>query len=181
MKDFCTVSNKSAGFVIYNIKEDGIRREFYPNETKEIAVKELQKLAQQPGGRTLLYDYLLINDAEIARYLITGEIALEYWIKPNEIPHWMETCSLPEFQDALDFAPEGTKDLIKKHAVSMPLNDYSKRQAIKDQLGFDVTTAIENGKQDEPKEEKRTARRVSASSAEEIPEAPKRRVVVAKN
>jgi len=67
----------------------------------------------------------------------------------------MDTCSLDEFKDALDFAPEGTKDLIKKYAVEKPLNDFSKREAIKDQLGFDVSKALENIQPDE--EEKKSA------------------------
>ena len=51
--------------------------------------------------------------------------------------------SLDAFLDALDFAPDGTKDLIKAHAVSLPLNDISKRDAIEKQLGFNVTKALE--------------------------------------
>ena len=54
----------------------------------------------------------------------------------------MESCSIDEFKDALDFAPNGTKDLIKQYAVSKPLNDYDKREAIKAQLGLDVSKAI---------------------------------------
>lgn len=144
MDKMCKVTNRSAGRVIYNIPEDHIRREFYNKETKEIALSELEKLAQQPGGRKLIYNYLSIQDADTIGHLVNRPIEPEYWLTEDQIPEWMNTCSLDEFKDALDFAPEGIKDLIKKYAVSLPLNDFAKRQAMFEQLGFNVTKAIEN-------------------------------------
>lgn len=35
------VTNRSAGMVVYNIPEEGIRREFMPGETKKINFEEL--------------------------------------------------------------------------------------------------------------------------------------------
>ena len=151
MDKMCKVTNRSAGRVIYNIPEDHIRREFYNKETKEIALSELEKLAQQPGGRKLIYNYLSIQDADTVGHLVNRPIEPEYWLTEDKIPEWMNTCSLDEFKDALDFAPEGIKDLIKKYAVSLPLNDFAKRQAMFEQLGFNVTKAIENsGEEGEP-------------------------------
>ena len=144
MEQMCKVTNRSAGMVIYNIPEDHIRREFYNQETKEIPLSELEKLAQRPGGRRLIYDYLSIQDADTIGHLVNRPIEPEYWLTEDKIPEWMNICSLDEFKDALDFAPEGIKDLIKKYAVSLPLNDFAKRQALFEQLGFNVTKAIEN-------------------------------------
>jgi hypothetical protein len=177
MKETCNITNKSSGRVVYNIKEDGIRRVYYPHETKKnITVNELNKLVQQPGGRELLYHYLYVDDKEVLRYLINGVEAPEYWLTEDNIPNWMNTCSLDEFKDALDFAPEGTKDLIKQYAISLPLNDYSKRQAIKDQLGFDVTAAIENSGDEEPTTKTTPGKRRVAIKEEE--KEPARRVIV---
>lgn len=175
MKDKCTVTNKSAGSVVYSIPELGVRRVFYSKEKKpNIAVSELEKLVQMPGGLELLYNYLMVEDKEIINYLINGEVAPEYWLTEDKIPDWLVTSSLDEFKDALDFAPEGTKDLIKKYAVLTELNDFSKREAIKEQLGFDVTRAIENSKDDEQKAEtKQNTRRVTPATT-----TPQRRVVV---
>ena len=151
MDKMCKVTNRSAGRVIYNIPEDHIRREFYNKETKEIALSELEKLAQQPGGRKLIYNYLSIQDADAIGHLVNRPIEPEYWLTEDKIPEWMNTCSLDEFKDALDFAPEGIKDLIKKYSVSLPLNDFAKRQALFEQLGFNVTKSIENsGEAGEP-------------------------------
>jgi hypothetical protein len=98
MKETCNVTNKSAGRVVYNIKEDGIRRVYYPQETKkDIPVSELLKVSQQPGGRALLYNYLYIDNKEVLRYLINGKEEPEYWIEEKDIPNWMNACSIEEF------------------------------------------------------------------------------------
>lgn len=176
MKDKCTVYNKSAGHVVYKLPELGLRRQFYPREAKkDISVNELEKLAQTPGGRKLILNYLMVDDKEILEYLINGRVEPEYWIKEEEIDNWMSTCSLDEFKDALDFAPEGTKDLIKAHAVSLPLNDMSKRAALKEQLGFDVNKALDLTVDEEKKEEVKPTRRVQTTTESD---APKRRVTI---
>lgn len=175
MKNSCSVANRSSGRVVYKIPEmNNLRREFYPHETKKnIPLEELEKLSQMPGGRNILYNYLMVEDKEIIRYLINKEIPIEYWFSEDKLPGWMKSCSLDEFKDALDFAPEGTKDLIKKFAVTMPLDDRSKCGAIKEQLGFDVERAIENSKEDKPVENnKSNSRRVTISEDG----TPKRRV-----
>jgi len=55
----------------------------------------------------------------------------------------MQTGSLDEFLDCLDFAPDVVKDMIKDISVTLPLNDVAKRDAIKEKLNFDVARAIE--------------------------------------
>lgn len=167
MNTKCTVSNKSAGSVVYKIPEMNIRREFQPHETrKNVDVAELEALSQLPGGKAMLCNYLFVDDAEIINYLLNAEPVLEYWLTEDQLPNWMVTCSLDEFKDALDFAPLGTKDLIKKLAVNMPLNDIAKREAIKEQLGYDVTASIEAAKDDiVTAEEAPTQRRVNAAAA----------------
>lgn len=175
MKKECNVTNKSAGTVIYNIPELRVRREFAPHETKHLTVSELDALAMIAGGKELIYNYLFVNDDEVIHHLINNEVVPEYYLTEDQIPSWMDTCSLDEFKDALDFAPEGTKDLIKKYAVEKPLNDFGKREAIKAQLGFDVSKALENIQSDE-KDKKAvvvgtTARRTSATTIKKPVEA----------
>lgn len=162
MKDTCNVTNRSASSVVYKIQDPDcmVRRVFNIGEThKNVKVSELERLLQQPGGKDLFVNYLAIDDEEIALYLINGEIPLEYWFTEQKLPSWMNNCSLDEFKDALDFAPDGVKDMIKKFAVSMPLNDLSKIGAIKEQLGYDVSVAIKNSEPEQPKVETKPATR----------------------
>lgn len=138
-----SVTNRSNGSVVYRIPERHIRREFNRKETKKVPFQEILEVAAQPGGRELIYNFLLVENKEAIREGLNINEEPEYWLTEDMIAgDWMETCSLDAFKDALDFAPEGVKALIKKYAVSKPLNDMTKRQALFDQLKFDVTKAI---------------------------------------
>lgn len=138
------VTNRSNVTVIFKIPERHIRREFYPKETKRIPYQDILDVVAQPGGRELLYNYLLINNPTALREGLNVDEEPEYWLTEAKIPEWMTTCDLTEFKDALDYAPEGVLGLIKNYAVSLPLNDMAKREAIFNQLKFDVTNAIKN-------------------------------------
>ena len=56
----------------------------------------------------------------------------------------MQTGSIEEFLDCLDFAPPGVIDLIKKLSVSLPLVNIQKRQALKTKTGFDCDAALKH-------------------------------------
>ena len=120
MNTECNVTNKSAGTVIYSIPEMHVRREFSPHETKHLAVTELNALTMIPGGKNLLYNYLFINDEEVVRYLINGEVVPEYYLSEDQLPIWMDTCSLDEFKDALDFFLKEQKTLLKSMLLKNP-------------------------------------------------------------
>ena len=68
-----SVTNRSNGFISYVLPDERIRREFYPNETKEISIDELHKVAVQTGGRELLYNFLFINDQKVVREVLNIE------------------------------------------------------------------------------------------------------------
>lgn len=137
------VKNRSASLAVYSIPEINIRREFAPGETKNITYGELEKLSYQPGGRTIMQNFLQIIDPEV-----TGDLGInrepEYDLSEQQIVDLMTKGSLDAFLDCLDFAPVGVIDLIKKFSVSLPLNDIDKRDALKKKTGFDVTVALAN-------------------------------------
>lgn len=137
------VKNRSASLAVYSIPEINIRREFAPGETKNITYGELEKLSYQPGGRTIMQNFLQIIDPEA-----TGNLGInrepEYDLSEQQIVDLMTKGSLDAFLDCLDFAPVGVIDLIKKFSVSLPLNDIDKRDALKKKTGFDVTVALAN-------------------------------------
>ena len=120
------VKNRSAGMVVYRIPDMGVRREFAPGEMKKIKFSELEALSYQPGGKVLMSDYLQIIEEQATEELeITREP--EYDMSEQQIIELLKTGSLDAFLDALDYAPSGVIDLIKKFAVSLPLSDYNKR------------------------------------------------------
>lgn len=168
------VKNRSAGTVSYRLPELGVRRVFAVGEVKRIKYSELEALAYIEGGRRLMLDYLQIEDPEATRDLgIPTET--EYWMSEEQIVDLLQHGSYEAFLDCLDFAPDGVVDLVKKYAISLPLNDMKKRQAIKDKTGFDVTQALKNLEPDEEKPPVKTAE-TAKQSASEPTTAPTRRI-----
>ena len=140
-KNTCLVKNRGAGHVSYKIPEDGVRRSFAPGETKEISYAELEKLTFQPGGMVILTNYLQIMEQDsLKSFGIHAEP--EYHMSEQDVANLIKTGSLDAFLDALDFAPTGVIDLIKKLSVEIPLVDMNKRKALKEKTGFDVDSAL---------------------------------------
>lgn len=135
------VKNRSASMVVYKIPEDGVRREFAPGESKRISFSELEKLSYQSGGRALMANFLQIEDETVTDSL-NIHTENEYYMSEEQIIDLIKNGSLDAFLDCLDYAPVGVMDLLKKYAVSLPVTDIQKRQALKEKTGFDVDKAI---------------------------------------
>lgn len=143
-EDKVEVTNRSNSTVILKLPDQHFRAELNPKETRIFTYGNILDIAARPGGRNLIYNFLLIKNPVMLREGLNIKEEPEYWLTEEKIVTWMPSCPLNEFEDALNFAPEGVKSLIKKYAVSLPLNDVSKREAIKKYLNFDVTSAINN-------------------------------------
>lgn len=137
------VINKFNGIVGYEVPELGVNRTFYPKESKNISYDELEKLSYLPGGSSILKNYLEIADEEVIMELFNIKPEPEYHYSEEDVKKLLTIGSLDQFLDCLDFAPPVIIDMIKDMAVTLPLNDMEKRDAIKDKIGFDVTKAIE--------------------------------------
>lgn len=147
----CHIKNRSASVVVYTIPEIGVRRSFAPGETKKIGYEELEKLTYQPGGINILTRFLQIVENQTIKDMGMN-VEPEYFMNERDVYNLVKAGSLDEFLDALDFAPNGVIDLIKKASVDLPLLDISKRKALKEKTGFDVDAAlkhIEEDKEDE--------------------------------
>lgn len=164
---FFKVKNRSAGVVVYKIPEDNIRREFAPGETKTIPMTELEKLSFQPGGQVMINNFLQVQSPE-AQQELNIPVEQEYNYSEQDIIRIMQSGSLDEFLDMLDFAPMGVMDLVKSFAVSLPLNSIEKRRALKEKTGFDVSKALDHVEEE---------RQEDAENGVVESGAPKRRVV----
>ena len=162
---YYNVKNRSAGAVLYKIPEDNIVRRFAPGETKRLSYEELLHLSYQPGGRELMANFLQIQSEGVPKSLgIKTEP--EYYMSEKEVIELLQNGSLEVFLDCLDFAPEGVIELVKKFAVSLPLSDFQKRQALKNKIGFDVDAAIANsGQEPDEKQEEEIKREQTAPVA----------------
>lgn len=137
------VRNRDNGTVGYTIPDLGnLHRTFQPNEIKKLSFEELQKLSWVDGGAVLLRDYLVIEDNPEAIAELIGKVEPEYNYTEKEVTVLLQSGSLDQLKDALDYAPKGVIELIKDLAVKLPLNDIAKMKAIKEKTGFNIETAI---------------------------------------
>ena len=176
--------NRDNGVVGYTIPDLGnLTRVFQPKEEKEITMEELRKLSYLPGGMVLLQDCFVIRNEEAVSEIL-GDVEPEYHYTEEDIKKLLLYGSLDQLKDCLDFAPLGVVDLVKNFAVDLQIDNYSKREAIKEKLGFDVTRAIEINrlsKEDEENTETAKKRRVAAPvPTETSPEGPVRRTAAPK-
>lgn len=161
------VTNRDNGSVGYSIPDLGnLQRRFEAGETKEVTAEELRKLSYSIGGKVILDEYLIIHNKELVEELL-GEVEPEYYFEENDVKELLEKGSLDALKDCLDFAPEGTIELVKKVAVDTELNDIKKREAIQASTGFNVTSAIEVNKEtSEEKTEEVKVRRTATTAVE---------------
>lgn len=138
------VKNRSASRVGYTIPDLNLKRVFAPGETKEISKEELDKLAYVPGGLYILINFLQVEKEEANQFDFNKE--REYHFSEEEVKDLILNGSLDEFLDALDFAPKGVIDLIKEYAVSLPMADMNKADALRAATGFDAVKAYQNQK-----------------------------------
>lgn len=143
MNKLYKIKNRSASVVVYKIPEDGIRREFAPGEIKNIPYGELVKLMYQPGGKMIMSDFLQLGDEGLIEdFGINAQP--EYYMSEEQVATLIKSGSMDDFLDCLDYAPTGVIDLVKRLAVSLPMNDLQKVKALKEKTGFDVEAALAN-------------------------------------
>ena len=161
------VTNRDNGSVGYSIPDLGnLQRRFEAGETKEVTMEELRKLSYSIGGKVILDEYLIIHNEEAIAELL-GTVEPEYYYQEEDVKELLEKGSLDALKDCLDFAPEGTIELVKKVAVDTELNDIKKREAIQASTGFNVTSAIEiNRETSEEKPEEVKVRRTATTTVE---------------
>ena len=136
------VRNRKKGSVGYSIPDLSINRLFRQNEIKEITMEELRKLSYIPGGKTLIDNYLLIENEEAIKELV-GDIEPEYNYTEKEVKWLLEYGSLDQLKDCLNFAPLGVIDILKNLAIELKVDNISKRKVIEEKTGLNVSRAIE--------------------------------------
>ena len=142
-KTIVKVTNRSMWRVGYQIPDMGnLIRSFMPGETKQISAEEIRKLNWTPGGTVLLQDDLVLDNAELIEEIL-GTVEPEYNYNEAKIKEILLNGSMDEFMDTLDFAPDGVIDMMKDLSISLEIPDISKRDALSDKTGVNITNAIE--------------------------------------
>jgi hypothetical protein len=158
------VTNRDSGNVGYLIPDSGVHRSFAPGETKTVPLEELKQLQWVPGGDYMLKNLLIVNNKD-ALSALNMEVEPEYFYTEVEIKKLLNEGSLDQLKDALDYAPDGAIELIKKIAVDTQLPDMRKRKIISEATGFNIDNAINVNNVLNSEDDSETAEDTSSKSA----------------
>ena len=142
MEKLVKITNRNAGWTGYTIPDTKVTRNFAPKETKSVPLDELKQLQYVAGGDYLLKHCFVINDRDARSALNMEDQEPEYFYTETEIKTLLETGTLDQLEDCLNFAPEGVIDIIKQMAVKTELPDTRKRKMISEKTGFNIDNAI---------------------------------------
>lgn len=155
-KELVEVRNLVGHMVVYKIDELNRRVVFNPFETKKVPVDELRRLNYQHGGRVLLHDYLCVQNYELREEFGIDPSVVEYDWTLQDIDAALTSRPIDELLDALEFGPEGIKNMLVDRAVELKIPDTNRRRAIQDITGVDVNNMI-NFKEQAEEDEKKNA------------------------
>ena len=167
-----SVQNLTASPVSYMIPETNNVRHFAGQQLrKDITAGELRALYATRGGRVLIEDYLSIKDSELAKEfnISTDAFEHEYSWTQADVDEVLKNGSIDALKDALEFGPEGIKQLIVDRAVELRIPDNNKLAAIAEFTGRDVGNMIKlDVELENPQEEKSPSRgrRVTSSKSD---------------
>ena len=165
------VQNLTASTVSYMVPETNNVRHFAGQQLrKDITAGELRALYATKGGRVLIEDYLGIKDRELAAEfnISTDVFEHEYSWTQKEVDDVLQNGSIDALKDALEFGPEGIKQLIIDRAVELHIPDNNKLAAIFEFTGRDVGNMIKLDMElDNTQEEEKPSRgrRVTSNSS----------------
>ena len=153
----------------YVVDLTGVRRILPPHASFKVKAGELRELNYQLGGQELLQNYIRVENKALAQeFGVDVDNTPEYNWGRKEVIDCLNNADIDVLLDALDFAPDGIKQLIADVAVEIEVTDTNKRKAIAEKLGYDVDAMINNKhmaekKEDEEEGDKKPARRRAAT------------------
>lgn len=131
--------------VVYTIPELSRRVVFEPFQEKKVPASELRALNYSTGGEILLHNYLCVlsNDMRTEFNIPADQVEYDWTIK--DIHRVLEDLNSPieALEDALDFAPDGIRELIVDSAVKWKIPDSNRRKVISRMTGVNIDKMIE--------------------------------------
>ena len=151
----------------YIVDLTGVRRILPPHASFKVKASELRELFYQRGGQELLHNYIRVGNKALAQeFGVDVDNTPEYNWGRKDVIDALNNTDIDVLLDALDFAPDGIKQLIADVAVETEVADVNKRKAISDKLGINVDAMITNkhlaAQKTEENEEKPARRRTAA-------------------
>lgn len=136
------VTSKYNGFLTIKMPNTGIKYIWNRiNDSRELTLDQLKEILNAPGGRTIIENKLVIEDPEAVKAL-EMDVEPEYFYSEEDIKALLETGTIEQLEDALNFAPEGTKELIAETAVKIKIENRDKIALITEKTGRDINDQI---------------------------------------
>lgn len=131
--------------VVYVLPDWNRKVVFEPFQERKIPAGELRALHYTTGGYNLLHNYLCVENADLKAEFEIPKDQIEYDWKLNDIKYLLlnNNSLIESLQDALDFAPEGIREMIIDYAVIWKIPDSNKRKVISQMTGIDIDKQIE--------------------------------------
>lgn len=174
------VQNLTSSVVSYMVPETNHVRHFEGQQTRrDITAGELRKIYATKGGRALINDYLAVKNKALSEEfnIATDAFEHEYSWTQKEVDTVLRSGSLEALQDALEFGPQGIKELIVDRALELKIPDNNKLAAIKEFTGRDVANMIKlDTELNDSKSKEDTSKGTRRVTSEVSETEPKRRV-----
>lgn len=165
----------------------GIFRRLAPYASMTVTAEELRQSANLPGVIDLFRNYVRIGNKSLAEEFGVPGDAVEYNWTQKDVDYAITTADIDVLLDALDFAPQGIVEMIVDRAVTLEISDMTKRQAIFEKTGNDITKMIQTKhaydsvtSDDDKADEKATKRRVQQATDKKPASSNRRRVTAEK-
>ena len=131
--------------VVYTNAENNRRVVFEPFQVKNVPAGELRALNFSNGGTTLLHNFLSVQSSELRKEFNIPADMVEYDWKEQDIINVLTDLSQPieALEDALEFGPDGIKEMIVDYAVAMKIPDSNRRRVISRMMGVNIDNMIE--------------------------------------
>lgn len=130
--------------VVYTIPEEHRRVVFEAFQEKKIPAKELRALNYTVGGSILLKNYLCVKSIDMRAEFNIPSDQIEYDWTEKDIQHVLLSNDSPieQLEDALDFAPQGIREMIVDYAVEWKIPDSNRRKVISKMMNLDIDEMI---------------------------------------
>lgn len=131
--------------VVYVIPELNRRVVFEPFQEKKVPVGELRALNYTIGGEILLHHYLNVKSKDLRNEFNIPNDMIEYDWTIEDIRRVLIDLTNPieELEDALDFGPDGIRELLVDCAVKWKIPDANRRRVISNATGVNIDKMIE--------------------------------------
>ena len=131
--------------VVYVLPELNRRVVFEPFQEKKVQAGELRALNYTTGGEVLIHNYLSVKSNDLREEFNIPSDMVEYDWTIEDVRRVLTDLSTPieELEDALDFGPEGIRELLVDCAVKWKIPDANRRKAISRLAGVNIDKMIE--------------------------------------